>query len=66
MTEAERLADEKQRLGRVAEYWNHLCGALRPWRESEGYDLARWHRVTFLDAAAEAEYRRRADEAGLR
>ncbi|MGW4198439.1 hypothetical protein [Streptomyces sp. NPDC005004] len=65
-TEDERLAKEKRRLTMIAEYWNQLCGIVRPWRESDGYDRARWHRVTFLDAAAEAEYHRLAAEAGLR
>ncbi|MGW1091090.1 hypothetical protein ACWD4L_33570 [Streptomyces sp. NPDC002596] len=65
-TEDERIAEKKRRLTVIAEYWNQLCGIVRPWRESEGYDRARWHPVTFLDTAAEAEYHRRVTEAGLR
>lgn len=66
LTTDEWLAAEKQRLTVITECWNQLCGILHPWRECDGYDRARWHRVTFLDAAAEAEYHRLVDEAGLR
>jgi hypothetical protein len=62
----ERITEKKRRLTMIAEYWNQLCGIVHPWRESDGYDRARWHRVAFLDAAAEAEYRQRVAEAGLR
>lgn len=65
-TEDERIAKEKRRLAMIAEYWNQLCGIVYVWRESDGYDRARWHQVTFLDTAAEAEYHRLAAEAGLR
>ncbi|MFD7409920.1 hypothetical protein ACFV7R_46815 [Streptomyces sp. NPDC059866] len=65
-TEDERIAKKKRRLTMIAEYWNQLCGIVHPWRESDGYDRARWHPVTFLDTAAEAEYHRRVAEAGLR
>ncbi|MFE3269919.1 hypothetical protein [Streptomyces sp. NPDC059215] len=65
-TEDERIAREKRRLTVIAEYWNQLCGIVYAWRESDGYDRARWHRVTFLDTAAEAEYHRLVVEAGLR
>ncbi|WP_031152549.1 hypothetical protein [Streptomyces xanthophaeus] len=34
--------------------------------DCEGYDHARWHRVAFPDAAAEAEYERSVTELGLR
>ncbi|MDV9172264.1 hypothetical protein R6V09_19395 [Streptomyces sp. W16] len=65
-TESERIAEERQRLTRIKEYWNQLCAVVEVWRESDGYDLARWQRVSFLDAAAEAEYERLVAEAGLR
>jgi hypothetical protein len=65
-TESERIAKERLRLTRIKEYWNHLCAVVEMWRESDGYDLARWQRVSFLDAAAEAEYQRLAAEAGRR
>ncbi|MFI5681737.1 hypothetical protein [Streptomyces cellulosae] len=65
-TEDERIAKNKRRLTMIAAYWNQLCGIVHPWRESGGYDRARWRPVTFLDTAAEAEYHRRVAEAGLR
>lgn len=65
-SEAERIAERKRRLTKIAECWNQLCGILRPWEESDGYDRVRWHPVTFLDTAAEAEYHHRVAEAGLR
>jgi hypothetical protein len=65
-TESERIAKEKQRLGTIREYWNQLCGIVHIWHESDGYDRARWRQVSFLDAAAEAEYQRRVAEVGLR
>lgn len=65
-TESERLATEKQRLTMIRECWNQLCGIVEFWRESDGYDRARWQRVSFLDAPAEAAYQRRVAEAGLR
>ncbi|MFF3987959.1 hypothetical protein ACFY0B_25615 [Streptomyces sp. NPDC001797] len=65
-TEDERIVEKKRRLTRIAEYWNQLCGIVRPWSESKGYDRARWHPVTFLDMAAEDEHHRRVTEAGLR
>ncbi|MGX9886005.1 hypothetical protein [Streptomyces sp. NPDC002276] len=65
-TESERITEEKQRLTRIKEYWNQLCAVVEVWRESDGYDLARWQRVSFLDAVAESEYRRRVTEAGFR
>lgn len=30
--------------------WNELCRILEPWRDTEGYDLARWREVTFDNA----------------
>ncbi|MGW6860616.1 hypothetical protein [Streptomyces xanthophaeus] len=65
-TEAELRAREERRLERIRENWSMLCESLRPWRDCEGYDHARWHRVAFPDAAAEAEYERRVTELGLR
>jgi hypothetical protein len=65
-TEDERIAREMRRLTMIAEHWNQLCGIVCAWRESDGYDRARWHQVTFLDPAAEARYHRLAAEAGLR
>ncbi|MFE2418008.1 hypothetical protein [Streptomyces hokutonensis] len=65
-TESERIAKEKQRLTMTREYWNQLHGIVQIWRESDGYDQARWQLVSFLDAAAEAEYQRHVTEAGLR
>ncbi|MBK3566854.1 hypothetical protein [Streptomyces sp. MBT62] len=65
-TESERIAREKQRLTMIREYWNQLHAIVQVWRDSEGYDRVRWRQVGFLDAAAEAEYRRYVTEAGLR
>lgn len=65
-TESERIAGEKQRLTMIREYWNQLYGIVQIWRESDGYDRARWQQVSFLDAAAEAGYQRHVAEAGLR
>jgi len=65
-TESERIAEEKQRLSMTREYWNQLHGIVQIWRESDGYDRARWRQVSFLDAAAETEYQRHVTEAGLR
>ncbi|MDT0319291.1 hypothetical protein [Streptomyces millisiae] len=64
--EDERHSQRKLRLTRIQGYWNQLCGIVHPWCESEGYDHARWHKVTFRDMAEEAEYRRLATETGLR
>ncbi|WP_406461081.1 hypothetical protein OH768_39515 [Streptomyces sp. NBC_01622] len=50
----------------IREYWNQLCGIVRVWHESEGYDPVRWRQAGFLDPAAEAEYQRYVAEAGLR
>ncbi|MGW0962193.1 hypothetical protein ACWD4K_24995 [Streptomyces gelaticus] len=52
---AEMLRARQQR-------WNELCRILAPWRDTEGYDTARWQQVRRCDerhasemAAYEAE-----------
>ena len=64
--ESERIAKEERRPTRIKGYWIQLCAVVEVWRESDGYDLVRWQRVSFLDAAAEAAYQRPVAEAGLR
>ncbi|WP_405435066.1 hypothetical protein OG373_41000 [Streptomyces avidinii] len=64
--EAELRAQDEQRLDRIRDTWNTLCEALRSWHDSEGYDVARWHKVDFRDAAAAALYEQRVSDLGLR
>ncbi|MFJ6485237.1 MULTISPECIES: hypothetical protein [unclassified Streptomyces] len=63
--EAVLSARDEWRLDKIRENWNALCDGLQVWRDCEGYDPERWHKVDFHDAAAEAEYERRCEELGL-
>jgi hypothetical protein len=45
-------------------HWNQLCQVMAPWRETEGYDTARWQEVNYIDpqeAAEMAEHRAKRD-----
>lgn len=64
--EAVLNAQDEWRLDKIRENWNALCDGLQVWRDCEGYDPERWHRVEFRDAIAAAEYQRRCEELGLR
>lgn len=64
--EAVLRAQDEWRFDKILENWNALWDALQAWRDCEGYDPERWHKVEFRDAAAAAEYQRRCDELGLR
>ncbi|MFF4448736.1 hypothetical protein [Streptomyces sp. NPDC001502] len=65
-SEAELCTQDEQRLDRIRDTWNTLCEALRSWHDSDGYDVARWHKVDFRDAAAAAQYEQSVADLGLR
>ncbi|MFF1649867.1 hypothetical protein [Streptomyces sp. NPDC058240] len=42
-------------LGARQQRWNELCRILAPWRDTEGYDTARWRQVRHCDERQASE-----------